>query len=128
MQVNFHSASPAKANPVFGQINLYAGSSYIVKRVLNPKEMDEFQKLVAKQKDSTIDLQFYSVKENSNKLRAILLPDSDIMGREKISQKFFEGTMAFIKRCCDRADVLDACNKRARQLEIELSKKKITEL
>ncbi len=128
MQVNFNSASPAKANPAFGQINLYAGSSYIVKRVLNAKEMDEFEKLVAKQKDSTIDLQFYSVKENSNKLRAILLPDSEFMDKEKLSQRFFEGTMAFIKRCCDRADVLDACNKRATQKYIELTSKKITEL
>ncbi len=128
MQVNFNSHSAANSKLAFGQINLYGGSSYVVKRVLNPQEMREFEKLVAQQKNSTVDINFYSRKEYSNKLDADLLTDSDIIDKRRLSQKFFEKSLAFIKRCCEKADVLDACNKRARQLEIELSKKKITEL
>lgn len=112
MQTNFYTNSATKAAPSFGQINQYGGSFYILKRVLKPQDVDAFEKLVAKQADSLVDINLYSVKENSNKLRAEVIPNDEVLGLNLMKQGFFESTMEFINRCCDKADMLNNIIKR----------------
>ncbi len=105
MKVESFSSNPSiNANPPFGRINQYWGTSHLLKRILKPAEMDEFQKLLEKQANNTVDINFYTRGEENDKLKATILPDLSIMHVKFLKQGFFESHMKFVRRCCAQAD------------------------
>ena len=105
MKIESISSNPStNVKPSFGRINQYWGTSHLLKRILKPAEMEEFQKLLEKQANNTVDINFYTKGEENDKLKATILPDLGIMHIKFLTQRFFESHIKFVRRCCAQAD------------------------
>lgn len=110
MQVNFNPNTHMTNNnkPSFGQINLVGGSKEVLKSILKPKELTELQKIAATQANNPVNITLFGRSNHSKKLDARILPESDYIRNKVLSQRIFESTMGFIKRCVKKADEFKA--------------------
>ncbi len=104
MKVDFNSQSP-KSNPQFGRIDIGSAESTL-RKVLKPKEWQEFSKLIEEQKSNPVGINLFG-HNNSNKLSANVFTEDVCMPNsfcKSYSQRFLESQLKFIKRCCKYAN------------------------
>ena len=107
--MKIYSTPQKQVNPSFGQIKFNEGAKNILKMSLKQKEIKEFEKLVIAQKENPFNVHFHN---NKNKLNAIvLLNPNDVFQISQHSQKFYESTIGFIRRCCKKADNINLKSK-----------------